>query len=529
MNISKSEQGFYEPSFPGMISGAFVHLMLWLLFAMPVMAQSLRVTEFHLENGIKVLLSPRPGSGAIHAAWFIEGGRGDTGHLPQEAADLLHATFFLDPSIHGVSGFWTRVGVKGIGHGRDIQAEGLESWCVAELGRLGQVIDQDQIEGGAALLVSIWRNPDPMSQLFSVALEGSRYEVSGRKDINCLSSVSTMDIQALAKKYVTARRITIIFVGDLDEPDARKALENNFGRLAPLTISPLSAEILQSDAISPAMPEIPQIEVSSDAMAEANQTDGFSAPQPEKHLIEISSETKSEVLIGWQVIPILAKNQDMLNLFAEILAGSNESRLIGHLVTDLGFSNEVKIYSGIPDNGGASLFVIQADVADGYSVHDVESAIQNEIARSVRDNLGFVEINRAIYRMDTKKAHRLADASCLAEALADAIGSTGGWRQAIRQTSQDAWLEAEQLKQFLQSIFLDGSSYSILAERDPILRPLSHDHARLVSLLKRLHKKRGIDSTLQEETIRAALRQFGQMPKDRRAEMLSLLESEVGR
>ncbi|MCL1907902.1 MAG: insulinase family protein [Holophagaceae bacterium] len=468
------------------------------------MSQSLAVSEFHLENGVKVLLSPRPGSGAIHAAWFIDGVRGDSGPRQPGSADLMLAAWFSDPNIRDASGFWIMTSSSGISHGRDILAGGLKNWCDTELSRFTQIIEPEQVLQGIEFLRAQWEKPDPMQELLTMALEGSEHAPPERRDVNGLSSVSVADIQALAEKYIVPKRITIILVGDVDESSTNRALETSFGQLPPGAI-PL-------------------------ATIEGNPSKAFFEPPPqERRQVEIPSRTKTEVLIAWRVPPLQQKLWPTLNLFAEILAGSQDSRLVRHLVTDLGFSNEVKVYNSFLAREAGGVFVIQADVADGHSVHEVESSVQNEIARSFEEGLEFVEINRAINSMDVKQARRLANASRLAQAMADAIGGSGEWVQAIRQASHGTDLDPGNIKKLLHPIFIDGSTYSLSTVRDPILWPRSQDHARLIWLLKQLQKKRGIDGLRGEEAIKEALRQFGQMPKGKQGEMLSLLELEAGR
>jgi len=519
--------------------------LICLLFVLPVMAQMPIVSEYKLENGIRVLLAPRPGCGAIHAAWFIEGGRWDTGDCPPEAADLLLAAWFADFSPSGASGKWMKAGAGGISSGRDIAAESLEAWCNAEMSRIRQVLGQEQIDSARRFLQSQWQEPDPMAELYAMTLSENNRTAYEPKNIASLASISIADLQTLAGKYVTADRVLIVLVGDVKDAPAMSILNTYFGSLEPSNAQhPKNIASFACDACFTAgkahlqasrgqdLQANPDIERSTfsklNYSIDTPQNNASAQQSPWERKKEILSKTRTEVMVAWP-IPFSPKNNNKpsLELFAEIITGSPNSELTRRLVTELGCSNSVQTLVGV-SRYGTDLFVIRADVAEGHTTHEVENAIQSEVQRSLRYRLQDADINRAAQRLETKHALRLADASGLAQALIDAIESGGDWGLAVVRPLGGFSLEIQVLTSVLRFVFQPDSSFSLLLEQDPIRSPRSHEEARLVSLLVRLLENRVSDPAQRESIIRETVRQFRQTPREKRGQLFSLLEARIG-
>jgi hypothetical protein len=480
------------------------HTLIFLLCAFSAMAQSPVVSEFVLESGVRVLHAPRPGSGAVHAAWFIEGESNGIAKYPLVAADMLLAAWFADFDTSGASGFWANVSASGISHGRDIAPDALEDWCRAELVRFSQVLRQDQIDSARRFLQSQRRVPDPMIDLCALVSTRNTSEASEQKNAIEPYSISINDLQVLAGKYVSDGQFLIVLIGDLEESLALKTLNNFFGGLE------------LSDITFPKAMDAPQKDVSK------------SIPLEERKR-EIPSESKTEVLVAWQIPPHTNGSWPNLELYAEILAGHPYSRLIRHLVLELGYSNDVQVSVGVQAEGAGNLFVIRADVTDGHTAQEVERVILSEVLSSLHDRLQDEEIIRALHRLDVKQALRLADASGLAQALIHFFENADDWRLSIARASNDINSEPQALANALRAVFHVDSHYSVLAVRDPICSPKNQEEARLVSLLLRKSEgKSSIDPNQRENLIKSTVLLFGLMPGVMRAQLFSLLETETG-
>jgi len=478
--------------------------LIYLMCTFSAMAQSPIVSELALENGVRVLYAPRPGCGAIHAAWFIEGGRNDTGTYPPVSADILLAAWFSDFDMLGASGFWMKTTASGISHGRDITPETLEDWCRAELNRLTQVIRPEQIDSARCSLQSQRREPDPMAKLCTLISSGNISDTSSQTNTMGLDSISISNLQSLADKYVDASRLLVVLIGDVKESQAKDVLNEHFGRL---------------NASANLPPKV---------IIAAKNDDAIQRPLDERKTV-MPSEEKTEVLVAWPISPNSHGNRSYLELYAEILAGSTHSALLRNLVNEKGCSNNVQVLVGVQGECPENLFVIRADVVDGHTVQEVESAIQNHVQSTLHNGLQDAEINRAVNRIDTKRALHLADASGLAQALIWTHENLGDWSLALAQISDGVNLEQRTSTLILRSILQPGSTYSILVERDPIRSPRNQEQAHLVLLLFRLLGDKLNEPAQRETLIKNTIRQYELMPGEMRGQLLSLFESETAR
>ena len=500
--------------------------VLCLLLAMPVVPQPLPVSEYRLGNGVRVILAPRPGCGAIHAAWHTTFGHGDIGALAgnrQGMADLIAAVWSLNPvnlgSIAGAPGHWVRASSYGVCYGRDITAESLEDWCRVELVRYRRAINQDDADRAIDFLRQQWRTPDPIAELCTLALNWNDNSANDplaaleQKNISSIAGASVNDIQTLADRLGHPGRITIVLVGDVDEPTSRAALEASFGLLKPAHDA--EAEVAKME-LAP---------VGAFASTGGETVDEATAPPADGRRIEIASETGSEVLVAWPIPRQSQISAPMLNLFAEILAGSPDTGLSKYLVAELGCSSYVQASVHLLADGATNLFIIRADVADGHLPEEVERAICRTV-QGLAGGLGYIEMRRAIHRMDTKHARRLADASGLAQELLGALETTGHLAQALRRASDDLSPDPDGLSSLLEPILQPDLSLSAWVSYDPIRNPRSLQHAHLVALLRQMLEKRGRGLSEMDRVIAETLRQFGQMPDEARALLLALLENE---
>lgn len=491
------------------LSTAMIFAKWWLFFSLlsilPATPQSIAVNEFQLKNGIQVLLSPRPHTQATHIAWFIRDSQSSIDQVPPEAKDLLLLAWASPFKTQGASEFWMEATAQGISYGVDIPSKELNSWLNNELNRLKQTIEQWQIDSAINYLKEKWKKSDPISDQIAIALNvGQPSATVGHVEKN----LTSIDINGLAQKMLIPEKITIILIGDIDQATAIEALNTNFGQLPPSSLYDSKANNLQS-------------------LDEPNEG------RDNKQQIFISSDTQSEICISWQIPTHNSETRQTLDLFAELLAGSPDSKLCELLISTLGCSNKVQIFIEEPDGQPLIVFSIRADVADGHLLTEVEPVILKAVKNTIQNGFRIPEINRIARRMDAKRALSLSSppklAQALAQALFNAVRKENNLNQALRPISQSTHLEPETIVPILEAIFLKTPHFSVLAERNPILFPQSQQHAHLVSLLSQLHTKKGTIQTQSEEKIKTTLRQFSLMPKEMRQQFILLLQSEVTR
>jgi len=476
-----------------------VLLFLYLSPAWTLHAQSPIVFEHRLDNGARALLAPRPGSGAIHAAWFFGGG-----DRAAEGTETLLAAWYLGADAQRASGFWMMSILGGVASGRDIAIDGLDDWCRTELRRVTAPLDQEQYNGA----LKQRKGPNPLTELKAFALNAEY--VSEPPD------VPLERLRAIAKDRVSPESTLVALVGDFDMGVATKILNASFG-LLPRPGAPAD----YSGGIGGAETKGDQTLETTEYFEYTDDSD----PEPVKKVIP--SEKNSEALVAWKAPP--SCDPDALEMFAELLAGSPSSSLRNHLVNTLGCSSSVRITLEPlwePTSGHSTLFVIHADVHDSHTAQEVKNTIYDQVLRALERGWSELEMSHAGHRLETLRASRLADAPGLAHALIGTLATTSNWRTALRQVPFNAhpdWMETA-----LASVFVPENAMALMVEQDPIKSLKNQEHARMVTILARRLENNKTDAGQREDLIREALRQFALMPAVLRRNTLSLLEAEVG-
>jgi len=473
---------------------------LCLPLAWTLHAQSPVVFEHRMDNGARALLAPRPGSGAIHAAWFF-GGR----DRAAEGLETLLAAWHFGSDAQRASSFWTMPILGGVAGGRDIAADGLEDWCRTELRRVTAPLDQEQYNGALRRR----KGPNPLTELKAFALNAEY--------VSEPPEVSLERLRAIAKDRISPEGSLVVLVGDFDVGGATKTLNASFGLL------PRPSEPADGHG------GIGGTETKGEQISETTEyfeyTDD-SEPEPPKKVIP--SKKNSEALVAWKTPP--SCDPDALELFAELLVGSPSSGLRNHLVNTLGCSSSVTITLEPlwePTTGHSTLFVVHADVHDSHTAQEVKNTIYDQVLRALERGWSELEMSHAGHRLETLRASRLADAPGLAHALIGTLATTSNWRTALRQVPFNVhpdWMETA-----LASVFVPENALALMVEQDPIKSLKNQEHARMVAILTRRMENSAADAGQREYLVREALRQFALMPAALRRNTLSLLEAEVGR
>jgi hypothetical protein len=365
----------------------------------------------------------------------------------------------------------------GAASGRDMAAAGLPGWCAAESRRLSEALGRARPNEGRP-------GQDPLRELIAMALDAEAAEDDG----------SLPPVPAAPPPPL------LVLVGDLDGVDAAGALNAHFGAMAPAKIGSAPKRGGRADC----------------------------GPAPRRRVVP--AETRAEVLVAWMAPPSpagLAGPGADLDLLAELL----RSRMAGRLVGRLRCSGDARAEVHRLRAGGPSLLVVRADVLDGREAAEVEGAIHDEARTALERGFAEEDVDRALHRLEIKRASAMADAQGLAMALIGAHAGAGDWRAALARVPpglrQDETISG--LIAALGPALAPEGAFSLTAELDPVGRPKNQEYARLASLLSMLHEKKGGAGDRRADAIRGAALQFGQMPAEMRRDTLLLLEAEAAR
>jgi len=95
----------------------------------------------------------------------------------------------------------------------------------------------------------------------------------------------------------------------------------------------------------------------------------------------------------WNVPPYGQRDGTMLNVAALILSGGKSSRLYKRLVHDTRLATDVSVWAGLREIAGQ--FVIMVTASAGVALHDIEQAVDEEMARFLSDGPTAAELRRA--------------------------------------------------------------------------------------------------------------------------------------
>jgi predicted Zn-dependent peptidase len=212
-------------------------------------AAALPVEELVLDNGMRVLLAPRPGPGLVAAAWAVRRGSGDEPRNASGAAHLLEHLLHQGSARVTASDyarFYTEAGAVGIDArtDRDLTAyflrlppERLELWFWLESDRLLQpalggldrelrVIAEERRQRLEATALG------PVEEELQRRFWGDHpYAGSAGGGAEALAQLSRTDAEAFLAAHYGGGEITAVVVGDFEPATVREMARRYFERL----------------------------------------------------------------------------------------------------------------------------------------------------------------------------------------------------------------------------------------------------------------------------------------------------------
>lgn len=180
-------------------------------------------------------------------------------------------------------------------------------------------------------------------------------------DMADLDAASFKDVQEWFATYYGPSNVVIVLAGDIDAKTAKEKVEKYFGDIPPGP--PVTHQQAWVAKMTGTHREITQEKV----------------PLPRIYKI-------------WNIPPFGSAGSDYLNLVASCLGDGKTSRLYKRLVYDDQIASDVTVYTDAREIAGQ--FVIQVTAAPGHNLNEIEKAMDEEVARFLKEGPTEAEVQR---------------------------------------------------------------------------------------------------------------------------------------
>ncbi len=164
------------------------------------------------------------------------------------------------------------------------------------------------------------------------------------------------------------------------------------------------------------------------------------------------------LLVAWKAFPASDTRSVALELAGQVLAGGRTTRLYRRLVTSGLATAQQVLYTPLHDTG---LFMVYASPAEGVSIADIETAVEEEVARLAAEGPTREEMKRALTGLEAAFAYSTDGSFTTAAALNEAIAS-GDWKRFASYLDTAEACMPQDIQQAVSAIHvLDGRTTGI--------------------------------------------------------------------
>ena len=260
-----------------------------------------------------------------------------------------------------------------------------------------------------------------------------RYPIIGYK--SQFDALTRDDIVGYYKTHYTPENTVVSIAGDVQASDVVAYVEKQMGAWP------------RRNAQTPVLPDEP-IQSS-----------------PRRAVVE-KDVSQTQMQIGWHTIPLQHPDLYALDMLAEILGGSDSSRLV-RILRERGLVNSISAYSSTP-NYNAGVFAIRASMKPGNEAK-VESAVWNEIAKIKKSGVSVQELQRAARGVESGFIFNNAGVEDQAEQIAYDEMNTGDPEYSKRYVARMKTVTAAQVQAVANKyLSRDGVTVAAVVPRDSI-------------------------------------------------------------
>lgn len=339
--------------------------------------------EFQLENGLRVIVHEDHKAPIVAVnLWYHVGSKneqaGRTGfahlfeHLMFQGSENYPDEFFKPFEDAGATDQNGTTDFDRTNYFQNVPTPALDMALWMESDRMGHLvgaIDQKVLDEQRGVVQNEKRQGDnsPYGKTFYSILEGLfpeghpyRWEPIGSMDD--LNAASLDDVKLWFKTWYGPSNTVLVLAGDIDVKTAREKVEKYFGAIEP------GAPQARRKAFIPKLDAAAR-DVMSDRVAQ------------------------TRVYRGWTAAQAGTQAADQLALASRILGGSKTSRLYQRLVLKDQIASAASVWYYPLEIAG--IFMVQVDAKPGVDAAVIEKAIDEELARFVKDGATVEEVQRA--------------------------------------------------------------------------------------------------------------------------------------
>ena len=389
--------------------------------AMP--SSTLPVEELVLDNGMRVLLAPRPGPGLVAAAWAVRRGSGDGPRALSGAAHLLEHLLHQGSARVTASDYarsYTEAGAVGIDArtDRDLTAyflrlppERLELWFWLESDRLLQPA-LGGVERELRVIAEERRQRLEATALGPVEEELQRrfwgdhpYAASAGGGAEELARLDRADAEAFFAAHYGAGEITAVLVGDFQPVTVRELARRYFGRLP---------RVRAAVATATATPG---------ATLRTTENPQASAPTGAAGTVDRACACPPRARVVYPTVAATNADRAALDVLAGVLAG--RSGRLQRALVERGLAFSAAVRHEVGRRGGA--FVLELEPRSEVAPQALVDAWDAELARLLAAPPTAEEMERVRNQVTTGAWRGMREPLDLALRLLVA-DAQGGWR-----------------------------------------------------------------------------------------------------
>ncbi len=553
-------------------------MMVFLLWSLGCLLQAQgllpEVQERKLKNGFRVLLVERPGTGAVHARLFLQGGSASTGALPAVASELLASCLFkapiegeskngkeLEPLLKREEGAFEslrlariRMARRSVGDASE-EIQGLEMLHRQAFSRIQELIDRtslpDPLENLGATQRDIRVEADQIAFGLDLPKEGfgnycrvladrlktlmlAHFPLEREGLLRDLNDDSGRDRRALdVLLSCSLSGHPYAQVCDIQRASVEALTWSDLRAYARWAVAPerlvlvLIGDLRMPDVISVVEQSFGGL---SPGPAGGGHRDDLPLELPEgagARRLQASIPGEKRLFLGWRVPPMTHPDHPALQVLVQMLGGGMASRLPRRISGVRTLAETLSVRLSVPGGRDASLLVIEAKPAERHGLSEVEQAIQGELIHVQRGAFQEGEIRRAQRQVEVEQLMVQEDAAHLAQVMGTAICQGGDWKLAFRALQFKQDFTQQEIQGIALKYLISSRSTVVLLEPDPVLMPQDRIESQMAAILTRILSAKLEDPGQVETVVREALRQLRMLPLREREQTLKLLESQV--